>query len=347
MHNPPFQKIYLSRAMTRMMASEHPVGDPFGGAAYGEKRDPVTAIVAIGSMAASAGGAAALVAGTVTFGTVAAGLAFAGGALTLIGSVTGNKNLTKIGTIASVVGGVGGLLNGGFLTEVAKEGATEAVAANAADTVQAPAPDAGAPVAQPSVSEAIVDAQAPVNDALVKPAASAPVQGEGLIANELAKPPVDAAKPPIAPAAENVVSAVESGSSSVPQSSATKANMFNEVYGEAAQPPGVLDKVKGMLPDLSKLSTSDKLMAAKLASDVVGGAVNYIAPSPEAKAKTDYYAANTDKLRADEELRQQRLANLNRNMQMGLGISANQSAVKIAAPVVRTQPGLITNVRAA
>jgi hypothetical protein len=38
-------KYYFSRAQTRVWSSEYPVGDPTGGAAYGEKNDPVTAIV--------------------------------------------------------------------------------------------------------------------------------------------------------------------------------------------------------------------------------------------------------------------------------------------------------------
>lgn len=42
-------KIYLSRAQSRAWASEYPIGDPTGGAAYGERRDPVTAAVAGGS----------------------------------------------------------------------------------------------------------------------------------------------------------------------------------------------------------------------------------------------------------------------------------------------------------
>ena len=41
-----FEKIYLSRAQTRAMAAEMPIGDPTGGAAYGERNDPVTATVA-------------------------------------------------------------------------------------------------------------------------------------------------------------------------------------------------------------------------------------------------------------------------------------------------------------
>ena len=41
-----FEKHYMSRAETRAMASDHPIGDPTGGASYGERNDPVTATVA-------------------------------------------------------------------------------------------------------------------------------------------------------------------------------------------------------------------------------------------------------------------------------------------------------------
>lgn len=37
-------KSYLSRAQTRAMAADMPIGDPFGGPAYGERNDPITAI---------------------------------------------------------------------------------------------------------------------------------------------------------------------------------------------------------------------------------------------------------------------------------------------------------------
>lgn len=38
-------KVYLSRKQTRAMSIDHPIGDPTGGPAYRELRDPVTAIV--------------------------------------------------------------------------------------------------------------------------------------------------------------------------------------------------------------------------------------------------------------------------------------------------------------
>lgn len=96
------QKTYLSRAVTRAMSLDHPIGDPFGGTAYGEKNDPVSAIISIGTMAgtyAAAGSFAAM--------TLMQGLAFAGGALSLAGNITGNKTLMKIGMVAGVAGGIG------------------------------------------------------------------------------------------------------------------------------------------------------------------------------------------------------------------------------------------------
>ena len=44
-----YKKVYLSRSQTRAMAIEHPIGDPFGGPAYGEKNDPVTAAIVGGA----------------------------------------------------------------------------------------------------------------------------------------------------------------------------------------------------------------------------------------------------------------------------------------------------------
>jgi hypothetical protein len=44
-----YKKVYLSRATTRSMATEYPIGDPTGGPAYGEKNDPVSASIVGGT----------------------------------------------------------------------------------------------------------------------------------------------------------------------------------------------------------------------------------------------------------------------------------------------------------
>jgi len=92
-------KIYLSRSISRTMSADHPVGDPTGGAAYGEKNDPVSAAFAIYGMSASYG--------AMMTGSIMAGVTFAGSALSLVGNVTGNKTLSKIGMVAGIVGGLG------------------------------------------------------------------------------------------------------------------------------------------------------------------------------------------------------------------------------------------------
>lgn len=104
----PFEKTYLSRAQSRLWSMDNPVGDPFGGPAYGEKREPVSmiaAIVSIGVGASAVG--AAVTAGALTLSAVMGGLMIAGGAASLIGTVSGNKQLTMIGGIVAGVGGLG------------------------------------------------------------------------------------------------------------------------------------------------------------------------------------------------------------------------------------------------
>lgn len=105
-------KIYLSRSISRTLSADHPVGDPTGGAAYGEKNDPVSAILSVAAMGASYAPMMA--------GGIMAGVTFAGAAVSLVGNITGNKTLSKIGMVAGVVGGLGQM---GAFGEAAK-GAT-------------------------------------------------------------------------------------------------------------------------------------------------------------------------------------------------------------------------------
>ena len=80
-------KIYFSRSITRTMSADHPVGDPTGGAAYGEKNDPVSAILSVAAMGMSYA--------PMMTGSIMAGVTFAGAAVSLVGNVTGNKTLSK------------------------------------------------------------------------------------------------------------------------------------------------------------------------------------------------------------------------------------------------------------
>jgi hypothetical protein len=150
--------------------------------------DPVSAVVSIGSMAASWGGASGLV-GAVTAGAgvtgsmVAAGMSFAGATLSLVGNATKNKKLMDLGNIAAVAGAAGSLALGATApssAEVAKETAKKAAQA------ASPASEAAAAVtaeavgnAAPAVAEAADAVQA------ANSAASAPMSHEAWRASEL------------------------------------------------------------------------------------------------------------------------------------------------------------------
>ena len=103
-------KIYFSRSISRTMSADHPVGDPTGGAAYGEKNDPISAVLSIATMAGT-------YAQIGTAMTLMQGVTMAGAALSLVGNVTGNKTLSKIGMVAGIAGGLGQL---GAFGETAK-----------------------------------------------------------------------------------------------------------------------------------------------------------------------------------------------------------------------------------
>jgi len=169
---PGFQKTYLSREVTRAWSIEHPIGDPHGGPAYGERNDPVSAIISIGTLVATGG---AVVAGTASLMT---GLMFAGAAISLVGNLTGNKTLSKIGMITGLAGGVGalaesaGLFASGTLGETFGYGAGAATGAPAVPLSETVNPAAGA-----DVSGNIVDGAGVVTSPVANPA---PVQGVDL-----------------------------------------------------------------------------------------------------------------------------------------------------------------------
>jgi hypothetical protein len=87
-----------------MMSADHPMGDPTGGVAYGEKNDPISAIISIATM-----GGTYAAAGSFATMTLMQGLTFAGAALSLAGNVSGNSTLSKIGMVAGIAGGIGSI----------------------------------------------------------------------------------------------------------------------------------------------------------------------------------------------------------------------------------------------
>lgn len=145
MHAIPFnyRKSYLSVAESRRWSVDHPVGDPYGGPAYGEKRMPVAGVVMIAVGMGMEG--------------LAAGLMIAGGALSIAGSITGNKTLSMLGAVAGFAAGGIGMFSG-----------AEAGAAG----IQGPMPDGSALVAGQDVSQAVAGTQVAGTEAANAAAAS-------------------------------------------------------------------------------------------------------------------------------------------------------------------------------
>jgi len=82
-----------------------PVGDAFHGPAFGERRGP--AIAVFGAFGSISAGLAA--------GGLMGGLMIAGGVMSGLGAITGNKTLSKLGMLTGLAGGVGQFFKqGGF-----------------------------------------------------------------------------------------------------------------------------------------------------------------------------------------------------------------------------------------
>jgi hypothetical protein len=188
-------KTYLSRAQTRAMAFEHPVGDPTGGPAFGEKNDPITAVLSIATMAGTYAAA-----GTFAAMTLMQGITFAGAALSLIGNISGNKTLSKIGAIAGIAGGIGtfaesqGLFSSGTVGETfGMEGAKAGADAALSQTPTA-APEVVPDVAQvpPDAANVGVRSNAALDNTSLEPAPNVNTPGS-------ATSPLNAPSSPISP----------------------------------------------------------------------------------------------------------------------------------------------------
>ena len=87
------------------------MGDPLSGPAFGqfEKSKGIGMIIGVIASVVTMGAALPMLASTVLATQIAGGIMFAGGALSGIGAVTGNKKLQKIGGVMSLAGGIGAL----------------------------------------------------------------------------------------------------------------------------------------------------------------------------------------------------------------------------------------------
>lgn len=93
----------------RHVFDDMPIGDPMGGPAYGQYLKSKGLMMIIGVVAAVAtmgAGVAVMAAGTLA-AQISGGAMIAGGLMSGIGAVTGNKKLAMIGGVLSLAGGIG------------------------------------------------------------------------------------------------------------------------------------------------------------------------------------------------------------------------------------------------
>lgn len=113
---------HMSRAQSRRYSFDGPVGHYKSGAPFGQKNDPITIAISIGSISS---GIAAVSAATTIGASILGGLMIAGGAFSALGSITGNKTLSTIGAVAGLAGGIGGSfvsgIDGSFINPFSSE----------------------------------------------------------------------------------------------------------------------------------------------------------------------------------------------------------------------------------
>lgn len=287
---PGVTKTYLSRSMTRALSLHGPIGDPFGGPAYGERNDPISAALSVTAMAgsyAAAGSFAAM--------TLAQGMIFAGGALSLAGNVTGNKSLMKIGAVVGLIGGIGGVMEiGSFNEQVFTDVAQSSGAV--------PSTGAEALGQTPTTSTGPVD----VNASLSTDVATPNIQpGQSYAGSQIPQPNVNAA-----PANLNAT----------PQALTTEPGTFSKIVDFANRNPG------GAL-----LAAQAVGSLATPVANVLTGADD--AQIDQLKADARYRLALAEKAQMDLEEEQRKRDQLRQNQTLATqAFSVNPSGVTINTP---------------
>ena len=340
------KKFYLTRTQTRAMAADHPIGDPTGGAAYGEKNDPITAIISIASMAgtyAAAGSFAAM--------TLMQGITFAGAAISLVGNITGNKTLSKIGMIAGVAGGLGmaydsvmGTTLGGtvgetFGMDAAKTATTTGNLNQTPTNMPEVVPDASPTATQSAVPKPNIESvNIPPGDVNVAGAgADVKIAGgngtRSLNINPAVDPTVNPAVDPLNPGA-NILG------KSNPQMSYAQGVKPPPSFGDVK--PGVMDLLKqGKFADAAGTAGANAMdmlknnsTGAYVAGQAIGGVADWLSGKSDAeiaalKANTGFADAKAQEVQlaiAKEERRRLNMANRYTSVSPQSGITVNTNA---------------------
>lgn len=370
-------KVYLSREDSRAWESlGMPKGDATGGAAYGQANDPISAIISVASMAgtyAAAGSFAAM--------TLAQGLVFAGGALSLVGNVTGNKTLSKLGMVTGLAGGLGsvfapetfGSLTASPAAEAAKSGADTASAATNSLS-QSAAPGGAPPVVDGVQVTGNLDKAALLSDAGYGATAVDPLASSQTLAQNLNAPGALTQGTLNAPG-------VELGSVNAPATSYGLLDQGVNVTGPGLQvapsgvnslslssagraAPGFMESLKaGNYMDAAKAAGSNMMDLAKsnpgaamMMGQMATGVADWLSGKSDAEiaaleAQTGYADARAQQIQEEIAKEKRRRQQVNQNLMRigGTGISVNPNA-QIPAPWAPAAPpppqgGLINNAR--
>jgi hypothetical protein len=357
-----FEKTYLSRAMTKTMSLDHPIGDPFGGPAYGERRDPVSAAISIYSMyGAGVAVAGAMTAGA-TFGaavaglSIAQGLMFAGGALSLVGNVTGNNDLMVLGTALTIGGGIGGYMSDagtGFNqtfseaftpTPDASTAANALTNAPAANATPAPASgnlaEGGVNPAETTLKEATSGTNNVATNLNTPPPVASPVTSANLDTAVNPSYNLQDMARPMAPAAPGLEGNAASG---IKMPGATPANPIS--INTATAPTGLIDEALSF----AKVNPMAAMVLGQAGSGVATGVMDMAtgksaAQKDQLTADAAYRNSVADKTNRDTALQAARVAQLNANLKAQFNtpqVNVNPNAVTMTQP-----PGLIAGARA-
>lgn len=230
----------------------------------------IPVFVAVGTAAGASAAAAAVVGGLIVSGT----------AMSIVGAVTGNKDLSRFGAVLSLAGGIGGLASGAWGSAASSVAASSSAASGAVDTSALTLANAAAPSAT-SFGAASYDFGTGVSGiSMAAPAASS---ADGLIlANSAPAAPTAAAvtAAPTTPIASSAPAtsyptpgtAADAGTSSV-------ANLGSATPATPAVAPGsdlggaVVSPASGQpaVPDFSGMNPSGGAMPATTSATTPAG----------------------------------------------------------------------------
>lgn len=326
------------------------MGDPFAGPAYGQfqKNKVVGMVIGIVASVVTMGAALPLLASTVLATQIAGGIMFAGGALSGVGAITGNKKLSKIGGVMSLAGGIGALASGaanaagagGAFSSGSGSSAVQNMAGSMMESVNsvggamglgdaykpdvvAAATSAGKDAAATSVVDPSNISNLPPADAgtaapsTIDPAniSNLPPGDTGSGSGILGKVSTDAPVMQLGGADEAVknAAAVPGGSAPIPAATAGADTVANPMasWSSASEPKGILSGAGSWAKENSELLKIGMSALEK-------GATAAMAPDQEAElaAKAAYYGANSSMLKTQQEILEYQKNNMSKQVAM-------------------------------